>query len=108
MLIKPASQVATIGVDTDTVGTNRDDGSVSKRPTHWDQFCKDYADVLNGEVFPPHVALNTISSYFQVLLHNAVTDVVFLLQNWQKHIVKSMIICQKAGPNPATTHIGLQ
>ena len=36
MLIKPASQVTTMGLDTDTVGTNGDDSIVANGPTHWD------------------------------------------------------------------------
>ena len=51
MLVEPASQAATIGVDTDAVGTNGDDGSVCNRLTHWDQFCDDFADVFEPPGF---------------------------------------------------------
>ena len=36
MLIEPANPVSTMEVDTDVVGTDREDGSVRNGPTHWD------------------------------------------------------------------------
>ena len=36
MLVELSSQVAAMGVDTNAVGTNRDDGSVRNGPICWD------------------------------------------------------------------------
>ena len=52
MLVKPANPVATMEVDTDVGGTNREDGSVQNGPTYWDQFCNEFADVFKIPGFP--------------------------------------------------------
>ena len=36
MLLEPANPVATKEVDTDSVGTNGENGSVANGPTRWD------------------------------------------------------------------------
>ena len=52
MLVMFANPVATMEVDTDVGGTNGEDGSVRNGPTHWDQFCNEYADLFNPNGFP--------------------------------------------------------
>ena len=52
MLLEPANPVATKEVDTDLVGTDGENGSVANGPTHWDQFCDEYADVFEPPGFP--------------------------------------------------------
>ena len=52
MLLEPANPVATKEVDTDLVGTDRENGSVANGPTRWDKFCDEYADVFEPPGFP--------------------------------------------------------
>ena len=81
MLVKPASQVITMGVDTDAIGTNGDHGSVCNGPTYWNQFLTSLQIFAKHQVFPPIVVSNMILSYFQVVLHNVVINIAFLMQN---------------------------
>ena len=81
MLIKPANPVATMEIDTDIEGTNGDDGSVQNGPTHWDEFCNEFADVLKPPGFPPNVTLSMILSCYLVPLHSIIDSITFLLHN---------------------------
>ena len=70
-----------MGVDTDAVGTDGDNDSVHNGPTHWDQFCDDFADIFETPGFPAKCDIEHDIKLPQVLLYNSVVYIAFMLQS---------------------------
>ena len=81
ILVKTARQMATIRVDTDAVCNSGDGGHVFMNLLAGISFVTILGVFIKHQVFWPNVTLNTMSSYFQALLHNTIANIVFLLQN---------------------------
>ena len=62
----------------------------------------------NHLVFPPNMISNMILSCCLVPHHSIVASIAFLLQNYQKFVVRSMTICRKAGLSPVAALMGLR